>query len=901
MKARAFTRIVCMVLATALIGAGLITSFATMANAASYSTGIYKTQVDSGSYLNMRSGAGTGYSTVTTVPNNTELTVTKVSQSGGYSWGYTSYNGRSGWVALEFCKLYSAFSDRDDLDTPKINSYENTTQGVKLSWKRVEGAALYRVFYKSASGTWKGMGNTSSTYFVDDDVRSGHTYTYTVRCVSADGSKFTSGYDNTGFRATFIGTPVIKSAVSVNNGVEISWEIVEGAYQYRVFYKSASGTWKGMGNTDKTYFTDTVVSSGSTYTYTVRCLDKYGDYVSGYNSTGFKGTYLDVPKVTEINSLYSGVEINWNRVPGAAMYRVFYKSASGVWRGMGNTASTSFVDEDVSTNHTYTYTVRCISSDGSKFTSGYNNSGWTHKYVRPAGGYIKLNTSSETIYTGNKLALNAKASGRVSWKSSNTSVASVDSNGVVTANSSGSATITASCDGESATCRITVRSGYSVHISSTRITDMRRGKSVLLRSNTGGVSWKSSNPEIAVVSNGIVDTKSTGWVTITAYTSGGAATCLINVIGRDNIRFAYANPNSAPKNSKVYFKAITDTDRSDVRFVVSKGTESFTVYADEKIKDGDTYVWYANKVMTSSGLWNVKAYSKYVSSSEYLTTPGNGECDLLVTNSTDKKTTVTGDRRASDEVIDIIADYEGYLSSVTADVITSDPTLGYGKVVTTNEQFYNNLTKREAYAYLCQTVNNGGYTTKTNAFLNNNGVKFNQQQFDALVCFAYNVGASAISNDSLLQNVLLDTGSGASVTSGGSGYVNGSSVNLRSGAGTGYSIITCMDLGTKFTFVDGKTYNSEWYKIKLSNGTVGYIYKTYASASGGSRDLNNTSKSAFIKNFLQYHHASGCQWGLLYRRVDEAEIFFYGDYSRDGRSNKYGFSFTCSKNSSFYI
>lgn len=138
---------------------------------------------------------------------------------------------------------------------------------------------------------------------------------------------------------------------------------------------------------------------------------------------------------------------------------------------------------------------------------------------------------------------------------------------------------------------------------------------------------------------------------------------------------------------------------------------------------------------------------------------------------------------------------------MTADVITSDPTLGYGKVVTTNEQFYNNLTKREAYAYLCQTVNNGGYTTKTNAFLNNNGVKFNQQQFDALVCFAYNVGASAISNDSLLQNVLLDTGSGASVTSGGSGYVNGSSVNLRSGAadrilyyhlyGSGHKIHLC--------------------------------------------------------------------------------------------------------------
>ncbi|MEE0869172.1 MAG: SH3 domain-containing protein, partial [Ruminococcus sp.] len=474
---------------------------------------------------------------------------------------------------------------------------------------------------------------------------------------------------------------------------------------------------------------------------------------------------------------------------------------------------------------------------------------------------------------------------------------------VVTAKKSGSVDIKATSGTKSATCKITVKSGSTVNISTTSISNMRRGKSVLLKSTTGSVKWKSSNTEIATVNNGIVDTKSNGYVTITAYTSSGAATCLINVIGRDNIRFVYASPNSAPKNSTVTFKAITDTDRVAVRFVVSNGSTSYTVNATNKVKDGDNYIWSGSKKLSKSGKWTVKAYAKYKTSTGYLTTPGNGEGEVFVTSSTDKITTVCAERRASDEVINLIANYEGFLTCVTADSITSDPTLGYGKVVLTNEQFYNNLTKNEAYAYLCQTVNKGGYTTKTNSFLLDNGIKFNQQQFDSLVCFTYNVGASAIYNDSDLQSVLLNTGSGSStIKAGASGYVNASEVNLRSGAGTNYSVLTCMSQNTKFTFVDGRVYNSDWYKIKLSNGTTGYIYKSYASVSGGSRDLNNVNKQSFLDNYLQYHHAAGsCYWGLLYRRVDEAEIFFYADYQRDGEYNKKGFKFNCGVRPSFGI
>jgi len=59
-----------------------------------------------------------------------------------------------------------------------------------------------------------------------------------------------------------------------------------------------------------------------------------------------------------------------------------------------------------------------------------------------------------------------------------------------------------------------------------------------------------------------------------------------------------------------------------------------------------------------------------------------------------------------------------------------------------------------------------------------------------------------------------------------SGTVTGSDVNFRSGPGTNYSVIDCLDKGTSLTVEDRS--DSSWYKVTY-NGKTGFIFANYVS------------------------------------------------------------------------
>ena len=166
--------------------------------------------------------------------------------------------------------------------------------------------------------------------------------------------------------------------------------------------------------------------------------------VAGYkvisNVPGYTDRFIFLPTTGYINFTY----LNWQGTNGYS------------W-------SSSLITDDVH----YAWGLG-FESRGKGWIYGDRKAGRPVRPVCPSEEWLKtvsitLNSSSESIESGKTYTLTAAVKHgdeiidrEVTWVSSNPSIASVSETGVVIGNAVGSATITASCLGKTATCKITV-------------------------------------------------------------------------------------------------------------------------------------------------------------------------------------------------------------------------------------------------------------------------------------------------------------------------------------------------------------------------------------------------------------------------------------------------------------
>ena len=257
---------------------------------------------------------------------------------------------------------------------------------ISLSWEAVAGAQQYRIYRKTEDTDWVRIDTVDSDQlsYVDTKLPTGMTYIYTVRALrKSSGKNVLSSYDKNGVSASVnLSTPALVSAESKTTGkITLTWSSVSGAQAYRIYRKEDSG-WVRIETVDKdkTSYTDTGLTGGEAYTYTVRAYrEEDGRNVfSGYDKDGITAVVkLKTPTLASAKVTGKGsVKVTWSKVTGAEYYRLYRKTADTEWVRVGDVTKTAYTDTGLEVGIAYTYTVRAvITVNDEPNYSGYDKTG----------------------------------------------------------------------------------------------------------------------------------------------------------------------------------------------------------------------------------------------------------------------------------------------------------------------------------------------------------------------------------------------------------------------------------------------------------------------------------------------------------------------------------------------
>lgn len=299
--------------------------------------------------------------------------------------------------------------DRLSKKTVTVNSVKNTDKGIKITWSTLKTATKYKVYRKAENEkSWTAiqtLGTGAYTY-TDTAVKSGKTYTYTVRAF--DGS-YKSLYNKNGLSIMFLSTPKLSSVDgSGSNGyAKLKWNAVSGAKSYEIYRKGGSlsnSSWEKIatvkGKNTISYVDKKATKTDWCYTYTVKALN--GSSKSSYDSDGIDFNYIKAPTLKSVASDTNGVYLKWSCDDSDAVKYQVYRNTSSGWTKLGTTEKQKFTDKTAKSGKSYTYTVRAVSKTNG---GAYNSKGIKIKYLAtPVLESFKFDSKDRAVITWSKIS-----------------------------------------------------------------------------------------------------------------------------------------------------------------------------------------------------------------------------------------------------------------------------------------------------------------------------------------------------------------------------------------------------------------------------------------------------------------------------------------------------------------
>lgn len=163
------------------------------------------------------------------------------------------------------------------LAAPESVSIKKAKSGNSLliKWTKVNSTASYEVYRMTNGGKAKKITTTKKSQYTDEKVKAGNLYTYYV--VATDGEDVVSGKSEEAYKLIEAAEFNVNAEFTGKKKEKLTWDKVPAASSYIVYKKNASGKYVKVGQTEKTYYTDSDIKKGKAYKYKVSYLVELPD------------------------------------------------------------------------------------------------------------------------------------------------------------------------------------------------------------------------------------------------------------------------------------------------------------------------------------------------------------------------------------------------------------------------------------------------------------------------------------------------------------------------------------------------------------------------------------------------------------------------------------------------
>lgn len=358
--------------------------------------------------------------------------------------------------------------------TPTISSVnrDSDTQ-LTVKWNSVSGATKYKITYRRGdiNDYQTLVTNVTGTSYTHKNLTPNAKYWYRVYAIreaniGPEGSRTKKNIESENSERlgnfTKMARPANSTDINNTSHVILSWAKAYGNnnYSYDIYRKSPtdSGFIK-LGRTAGLKYIDENATPGIIYKYKINTV------VTGEgNSCTWCDEFYAAPRMTKGVVLApqdaNTMKISWDRPSGGSNLKYVVRKWNGSsYDSLPVTSNTYYIDTGLKTGETYRYYVDVRDEAGIYLTNTIAMSAVLQ--ILPSS--ITLNKTTLNIGVGETSTLSFTISPgnstnkSVTWKSEDDSIASVSSNGIVTAKKLGTTTVTAqTSNGKTASCTINI-------------------------------------------------------------------------------------------------------------------------------------------------------------------------------------------------------------------------------------------------------------------------------------------------------------------------------------------------------------------------------------------------------------------------------------------------------------